>query len=324
MAGNEHVWDRPPQVRPARRVRYGSAASRYRRRRRQRILLRRATALTLLLLAVVALVHGFSSSPASSSPATSLPAVAPPEIGAAPEPPGAGADMSVVWSAAVASDPSPGLAISGQTTTQKGRIALTFDDGPDPVVTPQVLDTLLAYDVEATFFVVGRYVAQHPEIVQRIVAEGHTLGNHTYTHPDMSFMNAAQMNRELRRTQRAVDRALGYEHQMFVMRPPFGHPYYGGADNLPVFERVMRRQQLFPVLWTPSPHDYLYDGQPGRIIQDVKRERAPGRDYDGVLLLHDTKQQSADALPGIIEHYLSEGLEFTGVHELLADKYLGG
>lgn len=233
--------------------------------------------------------------------------------------------MAQVWAAAITQDRSPSLATLGETATSGGRVALTFDDGPDPNVTPQVLDTLQAYDVKATFYVVGRYVKLHPEIVRRIVEEGHSLGNHSYNHTSMSTLNAAQMNREFQATQNAVDKALGYKYPMFTMRPPYGDPYYDGSGNLPIFQEVMRERGLFPVLWTPSPHDYLYDGQPGKIIQRISELRAnkQGPDQsDEVLLLHDSKQQSADALPGVIELYQSEGLKFTSVQQLLADKYL--
>jgi peptidoglycan/xylan/chitin deacetylase (PgdA/CDA1 family) len=258
----------------------------------------------------------------SASSGSAIPAIATVVGGVSPAPPVFGPDMSLVWSAAVAQDPTPGLATFGKTATSGGRIALTFDDGPDPLVTPQVLDTLQEYDVKATFFVVGRYVEQHPEVLQRMVAEGHILGNHTYSHADMSTLGAPQLRRELQKTQRAVNRALGYKYPMSVMRPPYGHPYLDGASNLPVFQEVVRERGLFPVLWTPSPQDYLFEGRPEKIVRHVQRQRAPGHRYDGVLLLHDTKQQTADALPGVIEHYISEGLEFADVHELLADKYL--
>ena len=76
------------------------------------------------------------------------------------------------------------------------------------------------------------------------------------------------------------------------------------------------------MLWTPSPHDYLFDGQPEGIIQSTSQLQADRGEHDEVLLLHDNKQQTADALPVVIELYQSEGLEFTDVHELLVDKYL--
>ena len=238
-------------------------------------------------------------------------------------PPGLAApDMGRVWDAAVVREPSPSLAVFGKGMASEGKVALTFDDGPDPLATPQVLDVLQEYDITATFFVVGSYVEQHPEIVQRIVEEGHTLGNHSYSHTSMSILGEPQLRWELRKTQKVVDKALGYHYPMSTMRPPYGHPYQDGSANLPAFQEVVREKELFPVLWTPSPHDYLFDGQPEGIIQSISQLQADREEHDEVLLLHDNKQQTADALPVVIELYQSEGLEFTDVHELLADKYL--
>lgn len=238
-------------------------------------------------------------------------------------PPGLAApDMDRVWEAAVARERSPSLAVFGEGLASEGRVALTFDDGPHPIFTPRILDVLEEYDVTATFFVVGGYVEQHPEIVQRMVEEGHTLGNHTYTHTSMSLQGKAQLRRELRKTQKAVNKALGYRYPMSTMRPPYGHPYQDGSANLPVFQKVVRKKELFPVLWTPSPHDYLFDGQPRKIVRKLSRLRAAREGHDEVLLLHDTKQQTADALPAVIELYKSENPKFTDIHELLADKYL--
>ena len=199
-----------------------------------------------------------------------------------------------------------------------------LDDGPDPVVTPRILDTLREQELEATFFVVGRQVAENPGLLRRIVEEGHALGNHTYSHRDMADLTPAQMRRELRGTQRAVDDALGYHYPMSLMRPPYGSPYFDDPGALPAFREVVRGQGLFVVTWTVDPRDYLFDGQPENVVRRVARADKTGqRERDEVVLLHDTKPQTAEALPEIIAHYRSSGLRFAGVDELLADKYAG-
>jgi peptidoglycan/xylan/chitin deacetylase (PgdA/CDA1 family) len=230
-------------------------------------------------------------------------------------------DMERVWAAAIAQDSTPALATNSKTGTSGGRIALTFDDGPDRQTTPLVLDSLREHHIKATFFVLGRQIKKNPDLLRRIVAEGHTIGNHTYDHADLSALNKKQMRRELRSTQEAVDDALGYHYPMVLMRPPYGDPYFGGSDALPIFQKVVREQRLFPVLWTQDPSDYLFDGHPGGVVRSVARAKERGRKRDQVLLLHDTHRQTAEALPRIIEHYDEAGRRFAGVDELLADKY---
>src|ERR687898_2164393 len=118
-------------------------------------------------------------------------------------------DMGRVWDAAIAQDSWPALATHAKTGTSGRRIVLTFDDGPDPRTTPRILDSLREHDLKALFFVLGRHVKERPGLLRRIVKEGHTIGNHTYNHTDMSDQSEKRMRLELRRTQAAVDDALG-------------------------------------------------------------------------------------------------------------------
>jgi len=247
-----------------------------------------------------------------------------PKAGTLPEPPDPRQpDMGRVWDAAIAQDPWPDLATHGRSGTSGGRIALTFDDGPDPRTTPRILDLLREHDLKATFFVLGRQVKERPGLLRRIVKEGHTIGNHTYNHTDMSGLSQKRMRLELRRTQEAVDNALGYHHPMVLMRPPYGNPYLAGSDTLPVFRKVVRNQGLFPILWTVDPRDYQLGGRKEDVARSVIRADETTRKgkRDQVLILHDTQRQTADALPQIIDHYERSGREFADVGELLADKY---
>jgi peptidoglycan-N-acetylglucosamine deacetylase len=247
-----------------------------------------------------------------------------PEAGTLPEPPDPRQpDMGRVWDAAIAQDSWPDLATHGKTGTSGRRIALTFDDGPDPRTTPQILDSLREYDLKATFFVLGRQVKERASLLRRIVKEGHTIGNHSYNHTDMSDLSQKRMRLELRRTQEAVDEALGYHYSMVLMRPPYGNPYFDGSDALPVFRKVVRDQGLFPILWTVDPRDYLRGGRPEGVLRGIVHADETERKGKGdqVLLLHDTHRQTADALPQIIDHYERSGWQFADVDELLADKY---
>jgi len=240
-----------------------------------------------------------------------------------PEPPPP--DMGQVWAAAVARDPSPDLATGGSVGTSGNKVALTFDDGPDPRTTPLILDTLRERGVRATFFVVGRQVAENPALLRRIVAEGHAIGNHTYDHADMSGLGAGRMREELRSTQVAVDEALGYHRPMALMRPPYGNPYVEGSNALPEFREVVREQELIPVIWTVDPGDYLLGDDSDSVVRAVARADGAWRESkaDEVVLLHDNQMQTAEALPAIIGHYEGSVRGFVGVDELLADKYLG-
>jgi peptidoglycan-N-acetylglucosamine deacetylase len=276
--------------------------------------------LTLLLIVVI---FSFLAPLYGSSERVYTRAVLP-EGGTLPEPPDLRqSDLAQVWDAAIDQDSWPDLATHGKTGTSGRRIALTFDDGPDQRTTPRILDSLRQHDLKATFFVLGRHVKERPGLLRRIVKEGHTIGNHTYTHSDMSDLSQKRMRLELRRTQAAVDDALGYHHPMVLMRPPNGNPYLEGSDALPVFRKVVRDQGLFPILWTVDPRDYMLGGRPEDVLRGIVRADETGRkgERDQVLLLHDTHRQTANALPQIIDHYERSGRQFATVGELLADKY---
>ncbi len=293
----------------------------FRRRRAARWAALAGTLLCLLVLVSFgATIRGGSlSAPESVEPVLTVEAGGSPVLPRPPSP-----EMGRVWAAATAREPWPGLATGGRTGTSGGKVSLTFDDGPDPAVTPRVLDTLREYGLKATFFVLGRQVEENPDLLRRIVQEGHTLGNHTYSHADMADLGPVGMRRELRSTQRAVDDALGYHHPMALMRPPYGSPYFDDPAALPTFRQVVREQGLFSVVWTVDPRDYLFDGRPDlvarRVIHGDRIKRGAG---DEVILLHDTEPQAAEALPEIIARYRSSGIQFAGVDDLLADKYAG-
>jgi peptidoglycan/xylan/chitin deacetylase (PgdA/CDA1 family) len=288
--------------------------------RRRRFMARRfGLALMLMILVLGVFFYGGSSSKLGYV----RPAL-PVEAGTMPGPPGTSPpDLGEVWAAAVAGDSSPNLATNGKTGTSGGRIALTFDDGPDPSTTPRILATLRRHDIEATFFVVGSQVERHPGLLRRIVEEGHTIGNHSYDHADMSYLTPGQIRLELQRTQKAVDKALGYHYQMKIMRPPYGEPYFEGSDALPAFRRIVRQEQLFPVIWTIDTQDYLMAGNPQGIVRSIVRQDGTGRrkHRDQVVLMHDIHPQDAQALTGIIDHFERSDRRFVSVNELLRDKY---
>jgi len=152
-------------------------------------------------------------------------------------------------------------------------VALTFDDGPDPEHTPVVLDELRRLGVVATFFLVGRRAQAHPQLVRRIVDEGHALGSHSYSHPDPWTVSLRHLVGEYRQGRARVESAA--ERRVALFRPPKGFVSGGGAA-------AMLAARVRPWLWTIDPGDWVPDVQPGQIVAGVGEMQ--GGD---VVLLHD-------------------------------------
>ena len=192
------------------------------------------------------------------------------------------------------------------------RAALTFDDGPGPS-TPDVLDALAREGVRATFFVLGRQVDRHPDIVRRMVAEGHQLANHGYDHGILIFRGARHVRDQLLRTQRAVERAVGADATSRVFRAP--HGFRGPATAL-----GSRHAGYRMAAWTTGVFD---SAEPGAavIARRASQALAPGT----ILLLHDAdgwapgrpRQQTADALPEICRSARARDLELVTLDELV-------
>jgi len=177
-----------------------------------------------------------------------------------------------------------------ETTTHASRdrrnVALTFDDGPDPVHTPAVLDTLAAEGVRATFFVVGEKVVAHPDLIARIVGDGHELGNHTYSHPYLPLRRSHTVADELARTDDAIARITGTV-------PRLARPPYGGRSPRNVRAFVRAGKQL--VLWDVNSFDWK--GKPAEHVADRVLTRVrPG----SIVLMHDVCAHTPAALRLII------------------------
>lgn len=155
-------------------------------------------------------------------------------------------------------------------------VALTFDDGPRPGSTDHLLDVLGELEVPATFFCVGKNAHAHPELVERMLAEGHTVGSHSYSHPHPRDASLAVLAREYRRGRDAVAQ-LGGSAQLF--RPPHGHLSATAAV-------VIRTLGLRPWLWSVDPEDWR-PGMTTQQIRDVAGRAGPG----DVVLLHDWIEQ---------------------------------
>ena len=183
------------------------------------------------------------------------------------------------------------------------RVALTFDDGPDPVRTPQLLDLLAAEGVKATFFLVGKSVQAHPELVARIAREGHEIGNHTYGHRYLPLARSRSVAGELAATDAAIERATG-------ITPTLARPPYGGRSprNVRVFERLGKRL----VLWDVNSFDWK--GAPARDIAEriVSRARA-----GSIVLMHDVADQTLDAVRLAVPALRARGFELATVSRVV-------
>jgi peptidoglycan-N-acetylglucosamine deacetylase len=177
-------------------------------------------------------------------------------------------------------------------------VCLTFDDGPDPILTPPLLDVLRDCAVRATFFVVGKQVERYPGIVQRMAAEGHCVGNHSFNHDDPAKTSARQLVDEARRTATLLAGLLGHEVRLF--RPP-----YGSLTVAKLWRLWLARQTI--VLWSVDPKDYArHDAAEVRDWFSTRPLRA-----GDIVLFHDTIPHAKAVLPALIDDARARGLTFT-------------
>ncbi|RMI43070.1 polysaccharide deacetylase family protein [Actinomadura harenae] len=185
-------------------------------------------------------------------------------------------------------------------------VALTFDDGPGPD-TPRLLDALDRADARATFFVVGANAAAHPQVVRRMAAEGHEIGDHTRCHRDLTRLAPIQVHAEVQQTQDTVRRITG--RAPVLLRPPYG------ASNGVVTD-VARSLGLVQVLWNADTLDWR-DQDPAAVADRAVGGARPG----GVILMHDTYGTSVDAVPRIVARLKGEGYTLVTVSDLLAARH---
>ena len=217
----------------------------------------------------------------------------------------------------------------------KKNVVLTFDDGPDPNYTPRILDILKAENVKATFFMIGERMEENPRLVQRVYAEGHEIGSHTFFHPDLSLVSDRRIMLELNATQRSIESIVG--RSTIMLRPPYNadrdpatqsevHPI-SVADNLgytivgewptpPIGDPIWRD----PTTGKPRPRtaqDIVND-----TITQVKlydQPAAANRDAGNCILLHDAggpRENTVAALPGIIRELRARGYTFCNISDL--------
>ncbi len=166
-------------------------------------------------------------------------------------------------------------------------IALTFDDGPNPTATPQLLDLLAQHNVRATFFLIGRYTLQQPALARQIAAAGHTLGNHTSTHPRLPLCTHARIHAELRDAQHAIEDTTGAPVRLF--RPPHGY-------RTPFVLHTARALGLTPTTWNIIGNDWSLptpEAITARVLAGIARNQRRGQASN--IVLHDGSQTTPTA-----------------------------
>ena len=190
--------------------------------------------------------------------------------------------------------------VNASVAREEKKIALTFDDGPSHSCTGRLLDGLLERDVKATFFLIGENAKENPKLVKRIYDEGHLIGNHTYTHVEITKISDEEAKIELEKTDHVISSITG-EHVQY-MRPPFG-----------AWQKELENElNVLPVLWTVDPLDWTTEN-----VDEIVNKVVTETEENDIILLHDCYDSSVDAAFQIIDILKKEGFEFVTVDELM-------
>lgn len=187
-------------------------------------------------------------------------------------------------------------------------IALTLDEGPSPKYTTEVPETLARFDARATFFLTGKAVSKHPELVAQIAAQGHEIGNHSYSHPRMIGLSQARIADEIETTERVI-REAGYTGPLHF-RPPFGKRLFG----LPFY---LKKTERLTVLWDVAPET---DPDGTTNATEITKRTIEATQNGSIILLHvmfDSREGSRTALPQILGGLQAKGFTFVTVSDLL-------
>lgn len=183
-------------------------------------------------------------------------------------------------------------------------VAMTFDDGPHPSLTPRLLDMLAARNLRATFYLIGNRVVQYPDIARRIAAEGHEIGNHSWSHPFLDGYSDSAVMREIDRTTDAIYQVTGRPPVTF--RPPYG------AFNRRQRLMLHGARSLPTVLWSVDPQDWRRPGA------NVVADRILGHSHSGsIILSHDIHRGTIDAMPRTLDGLTRRGLHFATMSQML-------
>jgi peptidoglycan/xylan/chitin deacetylase (PgdA/CDA1 family) len=184
------------------------------------------------------------------------------------------------------------------------RVALTFDDGPIPGVTEPILEALKQRGMRATFFMVGREVAAAMELAGRVAAEGHEIGNHSFTHPKLTLLADREVEGEIQKTQEILAE-VGVKPRWF--RPPYGALWKGQAH-------MAKERGMGIVMWSADPGDWRQPGE-AKIVEGILSQTVPG----SIILCHDRYPQTAACIGEVLDGLQARGFELVTLSELLAE-----
>lgn len=194
------------------------------------------------------------------------------------------------------------LQVESASVQDMKKVALTFDDGPHPQYTEQLLDGLRERGVVATFFVMGEHAALHPDIILQMHEDGHLIGNHTYSHIQLCEGNRDMFKEELVATSHVIEEIIGEE--VCYVRPPYG-----------VWDKKLETElDMIPVLWTVDPLDWCL-ADAGTIVKKVYADV----EENDIILLHDYYDTSVTAALEIVDKLREQGYVFVTVDEILFD-----
>lgn len=199
----------------------------------------------------------------------------------------------------------PALAVVPDKT-----VTLTFDDGPDPRFTPEILRILRDYGVPATFFVIGQNVTEHPDLIRKVMGDGHAVANHTFTHPHLEEMTREQVISELNATDQAISAALGQPILSHYFRPPRGN---SSSDIQQSVKQLDKQMVLWNVCVENSGTD-TSEAVRSRVIRLIRERNG------GIILAHDgdlDRSLTVRSLPFILADLKREGYQFVPLEEYL-------
>jgi peptidoglycan/xylan/chitin deacetylase (PgdA/CDA1 family) len=211
---------------------------------------------------------------------------------------------------------SPTSQIYGRTFTgvEPGSrlVALTYDDGPNEPYTSQVLNVLERHGAKATFFLIGKFVRQRPDLARAVVAAGHAIGSHTWDHPNLVLTSHSELRRQLEQARSAILEATGIVPKLF--RPPFG-------GRRPATLRAVREIGLQTIMWSVTCYDWRATSA-DKIVRHAERQIRGG----DVILLHDgghraigaDRSRTVEATDRLLKRYRGEGYEFVTIPEMMA------